>query len=85
MHSAEGPRKRLIVIDLQEGLALATGQGDEVGVAVEGRIVLARSSDLVCEVARPQVLASWDRVSQRPRLRADDVYRRGSTLVSIDV
>jgi hypothetical protein len=51
MHSAEDPRKRLIVIDLQEGLALATWQGDEVGVAVEGRIVLARSSDLVCEVA----------------------------------
>jgi 2-polyprenyl-6-methoxyphenol hydroxylase-like FAD-dependent oxidoreductase len=36
--------------DLHEALALATGQGDEVGVAVEGRIVLARSGDVVCEV-----------------------------------
>jgi hypothetical protein len=85
MHSAEGPRKRAVVIDSQEGLALATGQGDEVGVAVEGRIVLARSGDVVCEVARPQMAASWDRISQRLRLRADDVYRHGSTLVWIDV
>ena len=69
--------------DLHEALALATGQGDEVGVAVEGRIVLARSGDVVCEVARPQVLASWDRIWQRLRLRAGDVYRHGSALVSV--
>ena len=69
--------------DLHEALALATGQGDEVGVAVEGRIVLARNGDVVCEVARPQVLASWDRIWRRLRLRAGDVYRHGSALVSV--
>ena len=69
--------------DLHEALALATGQGDEVGVAVGGRIVLARSGDVVCEVTRPQVLASWDRIWQRLRLRAGDVYRHGSALVSV--
>ena len=70
--------------DLHEALALATGQGDEVGVSVEGRIVLARSGDVVCEVARPQVLASWDRIWQRLRLRAGDVYRYGSALASVE-
>ena len=70
--------------DLHEALALATEQGGEVGVAVEGRIVLARSGDVVCEVARPQVLASWDRIWQRLRLRAGDVYRHGSALVSVE-
>ena len=69
--------------DLREALAVATGQGDEVGVAVEGRIVLTRSGDVVCEVARPQVLASWDRIWQRLRLRAGDVYHHGSALVSV--
>ena len=69
--------------DLHEALALATEQGDEVGVAVEGRIVLARSGDVVCEVARPHVLASWDRIWQRLRLQASDVYRHGSALVSV--
>ena len=69
--------------DLHEALALATGQGDEVGVAVEGRIVLARSGDVVCEVARPQVLVSWDRIWQRLRPRAGDVYHHGSALVSV--
>src|ERR1700722_7307866 len=69
--------------DLHEALALATGQGGEVGVAVEGRIVLARTGDVVCEVARPQVLASWDRIWQRLRLGADDVYRHGSALVPV--
>jgi hypothetical protein len=54
--------------DLHEALALATEQGGEVGVAVEGRIVLAQSGDVVCEVARPQVLASWDRIWRRLRL-----------------
>ena len=44
--------------DLHEALALVTERDDEIGVAVEGRIVLARSGDVVCEVARPQVLAS---------------------------
>jgi 2-polyprenyl-6-methoxyphenol hydroxylase-like FAD-dependent oxidoreductase len=70
--------------DLHEALALATEQGGEVGVAVEGRIVLARSGDVVCEVARPQVLASWDRIWQRLRLRASDVYRHRSGLVSVE-
>ena len=63
---------------------VATGQGDEVGVAVEGRIVLARSGDVVCAVARPQVLASGDRIWQRLRLRADDVYRNGIALASVE-
>jgi 2-polyprenyl-6-methoxyphenol hydroxylase-like FAD-dependent oxidoreductase len=69
--------------DLHEALALATEQGGEVGVAVEGRIVLARSGDVVFEVARPQVLASWDRIWQRLRLQAGDLYRHGSALVSV--
>jgi 2-polyprenyl-6-methoxyphenol hydroxylase-like FAD-dependent oxidoreductase len=69
--------------ELHEALALATGQGGEVGVAVEGRIVLARSGDVVCEVSRPQVLASWDRIWQRLRLEAGDVYRHRSGLVSV--
>jgi 2-polyprenyl-6-methoxyphenol hydroxylase-like FAD-dependent oxidoreductase len=71
--------------DLHEALALlVTGHGGEVGVAVEGRIVLARSGDVVCEVTRPQVLASWDRIWQRLRLRAGDVYRHGIALVSVE-
>ena len=70
--------------ELHEALALATGQGGEIGVAVGGRIVLARSGDVVCEVARPQVLASWDRIWQRLRLGAGDVYRHGSALVSVE-
>ena len=45
---------------------------------------LARSGDVVCEVARPQVLASWDRIWQRLRLRAGDVDRHGSALVSVE-
>jgi 2-polyprenyl-6-methoxyphenol hydroxylase-like FAD-dependent oxidoreductase len=69
--------------DLHEALALVTEPGEEVGVAVEGSIVLARSGDVVCEVARPQVLASWDRIWQRLRLRAGDVCRHGSALVSV--
>jgi 2-polyprenyl-6-methoxyphenol hydroxylase-like FAD-dependent oxidoreductase len=70
--------------DLHEALALATEPGGEVGVAVEGRIMLARSGDVVCEVARPQVMASWDRIWQRLRPGAGDVYRHGSTLVSVE-
>ena len=70
--------------ELHEALALATGQDGEIGVSVEGRIVLARSGDVVCEVARPQVLASWDRIWKRLRLRAGDVYRHGSALVSVE-
>jgi 2-polyprenyl-6-methoxyphenol hydroxylase-like FAD-dependent oxidoreductase len=70
--------------DLHEALALATGQGGEVGGTVEGRIVLARSGDVVCEVARPQVLASWDRIWQRLRVRAGDVYRDGISLTSVE-
>ena len=46
--------------------------------------MLARSGDVVCEVARPQVLASWDRIWQRLRLVAGDVYRHGSALVSVE-
>ena len=69
--------------ELHEALALATGNGVEVGVAVEGRIVLARNGDVVCEEARPQVLTSWDRIWRHLRLRADDVYRHGSALVSV--
>ena len=38
---------------------------------------------MICEVARPQVLASWDRIWRRLRLRAGDVYRHGSELVSV--
>ena len=48
------------------------------------RIALARSGDVVCEVARPQVLASWDSIWQRLRLRAGDVYRYGSALASVE-
>jgi 2-polyprenyl-6-methoxyphenol hydroxylase-like FAD-dependent oxidoreductase len=70
--------------DLHEALALATEPGGEIGVAVGGRVVLARSGDVVCEVARPQVLASWDRIWQRLRLAAGDVYRHGSALVSVE-
>ena len=69
--------------DLHEALALATEQDGEIGVAVEGRIVLARSGDVVCEVVRPQVLASWDRIWRRLRSGAGDVYRHGSALVSV--
>jgi 2-polyprenyl-6-methoxyphenol hydroxylase-like FAD-dependent oxidoreductase len=69
--------------ELHEALALATEEGGEVGVAVEGRIVLARSGDVVCEVARPQVLTSWDRIWRRLRLPAGDIYRHGSALVSV--
>jgi 2-polyprenyl-6-methoxyphenol hydroxylase-like FAD-dependent oxidoreductase len=61
-----------------------TEERGEIGVAVEGRIVLARSGDVVCEVAHPQVLASWDRIWQRLRLAAGDVYRLGSALVSVE-
>jgi 2-polyprenyl-6-methoxyphenol hydroxylase-like FAD-dependent oxidoreductase len=68
--------------DLHEALALASEQGDEVGVAVEGRVVLSRSGDVVREVARPQVLASWDRI-WRLHLRAGDIYQHGSALVSV--
>jgi 2-polyprenyl-6-methoxyphenol hydroxylase-like FAD-dependent oxidoreductase len=70
--------------ELHEALALATEQDGEVGVAVEGRIVLACNGDVVCEVARPQVLASWDRIWHRLRLRADDVYHHGSALASVE-
>ena len=45
--------------------------------------MLARSGDVVCEVARPQVLASWDRIWKHLRLGASDVYRHGSALVSV--
>ena len=38
--------------DLHKALALATGHGGEIGVSVEGRIVLARSGEVVREVAR---------------------------------
>jgi 2-polyprenyl-6-methoxyphenol hydroxylase-like FAD-dependent oxidoreductase len=69
--------------DLHDALALATEQGDEVGIAVEGRIVLARSGDVVCEAAYPQVMASWDRIWQRLHQRAGDVYYHGSVLVSV--
>ena len=69
--------------ELHEALALATGQDGEIGVSVGGRIVLARNGDVICEVARPQVLASWDRIWKRLRLRAGDVYRHGSALVSV--
>jgi 2-polyprenyl-6-methoxyphenol hydroxylase-like FAD-dependent oxidoreductase len=70
--------------DLHEALALVTEEDGEVGVPVEGRVVLARSGDVVCEVARPQVLASWDRIWRRLRLAAGDVYRHGSALVSVE-
>lgn len=69
--------------ELHEALALATGPGEEVGVALEGRIVLARNGDVVCEEARPQVMTSWDRIWRRLRQRADDVYHHGSALVSV--
>jgi 2-polyprenyl-6-methoxyphenol hydroxylase-like FAD-dependent oxidoreductase len=69
--------------ELHEALALATGKGGEIGVTVEGRIVLARSGEVVCEVARSQVLASWDRIWRRLRLRAGDIYRHGSALVRV--
>ena len=39
---------------LHEALALVTEEDGEVGVPVEGRVVLARSGDVVCEVARPR-------------------------------
>ena len=71
--------------DLHEALALATEQGGEVGVAVEGRIVLARSGDVVCEVARPQVLASWDRIWQRLRSQGYKVYRQSAAPLSSSV
>jgi hypothetical protein len=70
--------------DLHEALALVTEEDGEVGVPVEGRVVLARSGDVVCEVARPQVLTSWDRIWGRLRLAAEDVYRHGSALVSVE-
>ena len=54
--------------ELHEALALATELGGKIGVTVGGRIVLARSGDVVCQVARPQVLASWDRIWRRLRL-----------------
>ena len=55
--------------ELHEALALATEPGGEIGVAVGGRIVLARTGDVICEVARPQVLASWDRIWRAPTSR----------------
>ena len=70
--------------ELHEAFALATGQDGEIGVSVGGRVVLARSGDVICEVARPQVLASWDRIWKRLRLGAGDVYRHGSALVSVE-
>ncbi len=70
--------------ELHEALALATGPGGEIGVAVGGRIVLGRSGEVICEVARPQVLASWDRIWRRLRLAAGDAYRHGSALVSVE-
>ena len=70
--------------ELHEAFALATEQDGEIGVSVEGRVVLARSGDVICEVARPQVLASWDRIWKRLRVGAGDVYRHGSALVSVE-
>ena len=70
--------------ELHEALALATGRGGEFGVAVEGRVVLARNGDVVCEVARPQVLASWDRIWRRLRRCAGDICRHGSALIAVE-
>ncbi len=70
--------------ELHEALALATGRRGEIGVAVEGRVVLARNGDVVCEVARPQVLASWDRIWRHLRQCAGDIYRHGSALVAVE-
>ena len=70
--------------ELHEAFALATEQDGEIGVSVEGRVVLARSGDVICEVARPQVLASWDRIWKRLRVGVGDVYRHGSALVSVE-
>jgi 2-polyprenyl-6-methoxyphenol hydroxylase-like FAD-dependent oxidoreductase len=38
----------------------------------------------VCEVARPQVLASWDRIWQRLRRCAGELYRHASTVTSVE-
>jgi len=71
--------------ELHEALALATHQGGEIGVAVQGRIVLAQSGDVICEISRPQVLASWDCIWRRLHRYAGGIYRHGSTLVSVEL
>jgi 2-polyprenyl-6-methoxyphenol hydroxylase-like FAD-dependent oxidoreductase len=70
--------------ELHEALALATGHGGDIGVAVKGRVVLAPNGGMICEIVRPQVMASWDRIWRRLRQSAGDIYRHGSALVMVE-
>lgn len=69
-----------VLLDL---LARASGCNDPIGVAVDGRVVLAQDGGAICQTARPQVLASWDRIWQRLRAAADGLYHHGSALTAI--
>lgn len=70
--------------ELHDTLKLATGSADGIGVSVSGRVVLAQNGDVLCEMVRPQVLASWDRIWQRLHTCGHEVYRHGSTLISVE-
>lgn len=69
--------------ELLDLLTRASGCNDPIGVAVDGRVVLAQDGSVICETKRPQVLASWDRIWQRLRAAADGLYRHGSALTAI--
>lgn len=71
--------------ELHDVLKLATGSADAIGVSVSGRAVLAQNGDVICAMARPQVLASWDRIWQRLRACGLEIYRHGSTLTSVEL
>lgn len=70
--------------ELHEALAAATGGPGALGVEVRSRAVLAVDGAVVCEMERPQLLASWDRVWRRLRAAAGSLYRHRSTLVGVD-
>lgn len=70
--------------DLQHKLRLATGLTEPFGLPVEGRVVLGRGGEVICESVDPQRLASWDRLWHALRLAAGDLYRAGSALVSFE-
>lgn len=69
--------------DLQEKLALASGQTEPIGVPVVGRVVLDARGGVVCQTERPQRLASWDRLWRVLRDKAEEIYRPGSAFVSL--
>jgi len=70
--------------ELHDALAMATGRSEAIGIAISGRVVIARSGDVVCEAERPQVMMSWDRIWQRLRTSANELYRHGSALAAVE-